>query len=414
MENDLKMIDVVIVGGGPAGLAAAVRLYRQGIRNILVVEREKQLGGILRQCIHDGFGLTRFGQSMSGPEYAQRFIDELKELQIPYLTNATVSDITNERTVTIVTREGILKVQAKAVILAMGCRERTRGALAIPGERPAGVYTAGVAQAYMNLYNRMPAKEVVILGSGDIGMIMARRLTLEGAHVKAVYEILPYPSGLVRNIEQCLNDYGIPLYLSHTVTDIHGASRLEGVTVSKVDERMQPVPGTEQYIPCDTLILSVGLIPENELSLDAGVRLDDRTKGAGVSEFYETSVPGIFAAGNVLHVHDLVDFVSKEAESLAEAVCRYIREGSLPECRIPVKYDANINHTVPMAVSGKQDFFLSMRVSRPMENIRISVSQGGREITFKKLRRAVPAEMIQMKIDAAKITGQEPLEVSVE
>ena len=307
--------DVVIIGGGPAGLAAAAALKKAGIHDILIVEREKQLGGILRQCIHDGFGLTRFGETLSGPEYSQRFINEVKDLQIESITNATVIDLSNDKVVTIDTTEGLLKIQARAVILTMGCRERTRGALAIPGTRPAGIYNAGVAQSYMNLYNKMVGKNIVIMGSGDIGLIMARRLTLEGAHVSAVFEILPYPSGLPRNIEQCLNDYNIPLYLSHSVIDIKGDPRIESVVAAQVDEKQKIIPGTEKEFPCDTLILSVGLIPENELSLSAGVSLDGRTKGAIVDENFQTDVPGIFAAGNVLHVHDLVDFVSLEAES---------------------------------------------------------------------------------------------------
>ena len=276
----MRQVDAAIIGGGPAGLAAAAELYKKGVRNILILEREKSLGGILRQCIHDGFGLTRFKETLSGPEYAQRFIDMVEEMQIPYVTDTTVLSITPDKRILAASREGMLEIQAKAVILAMGCRERTRGAISIPGERPAGVYTAGVAQSYINLHNKMVGKEVVILGSGDIGMIMARRLTLEGAHVRAVFEIQPYSSGLPRNIEQCLRDYDIPLYLSHTVTDILGKERLEGVVVSQVDERMQPIPGTEKTWACDTLILSVGLIPENELSLGAGVVLDGRSKGA--------------------------------------------------------------------------------------------------------------------------------------
>ena len=331
--------DVIIIGGGPAGLAAAVELYKKGIRDILILEREKHMGGILRQCIHDGFGLTRFQTTLSGPEYAQRFIDQVVEKEIPYMTNTTVLEVTKDKVVTAASREGLVQYQAQAVILTMGCRERTRGALGIPGERPTGVFTAGVAQAYMNLYNRMPAKEVVILGSGDIGMIMARRLTLEGAHVQAVFEIQPIPSGLPRNIEQCLNDYNIPLYLSHTVTEIHGDSRLTGVTVAQVDEHFKPVPGTEKEYQCDTLILSVGLIPENELSIDAGVTLDNRTRGAVVDEHFQTNIDGIFAAGNVLHVHDLVDFVSMEAEKLADSAAEYIKNKALEDCSIEITSD---------------------------------------------------------------------------
>ena len=406
--------DVIIVGGGPAGLAAAVKLYQKGIRDILIVEREKQLGGILRQCIHDGFGLTRFKTTLSGPEYAGRFIAQVLELEIPYVTDTTVLEVSPDRVVTMASASGLKQIQAKAVILTMGCRERTRGALGIPGERPAGVFTAGVAQAYINLYNRMPAKEVVILGSGDIGMIMARRLTLEGAHVQAVFEIQPYPSGLPRNIEQCLKDYGIPLYLSHTVTEIHGNSRLTGVTVSQVDEHMKPIPGTEKEYSCDTLILSVGLIPENELSIDAGVELDAHTRGAVVDQYFQTAVPGIFAAGNVLHVHDLVDFVSLEAENLAEGAARYVREGYLPFCPLAVKAGEGVNHAIPQRISGDQDFKLSLRVSRPVRDCRIVVRQGERETAALKMKKAIPAEMIQIPVKAENLEKTGDLEVKVE
>ena len=406
--------DVIIVGGGPAGLAAAVKLYQKGIRDILIVEREKQLGGILRQCIHDGFGLTRFKTTLSGPEYAGRFIAQVLELEIPYVTDTTVLEVSPDRVVTMASASGLKQIQAKAVILTMGCRERTRGALGIPGERPAGVFTAGVAQAYINLYNRMPAKEVVILGSGDIGMIMARRLTLEGAHVQAVFEIQPYPSGLPRNIEQCLKDYGIPLYLSHTVTEIHGNSRLTGVTVSQVDEHMKPIPGTEKEYSCDTLILSVGLIPENELSIDAGVELDAHTRGAVVDQYFQTAVPGVFAAGNVLHVHDLVDFVSLEAENLAEGAACYVREGCLPFCPLAVKAGDGVNHAIPQRISGDQDFKLSLRVSRPVRDCRIVVRQGERETAALKMKKAIPAEMIQIPVKAENLEKTGDLEVKVE
>lgn len=409
----MKMHDVVIIGGGPAGLAAAVQLKKQGVDDILIIEREKQLGGILRQCIHDGFGLTRFGETLSGPEYSQRFIDMVNELGIEYITNATVIDLTGDKIVTAATRDGLLQVQAKAVVLAMGCRERTRGALAIPGSRPAGIYNAGVAQSYINLFNTMVGKEVIIMGSGDIGMIMARRLTLEGAKVKAVFEVLPYPSGLPRNIEQCLNDYGIPLYLSHSVVKIKGQERIEGVTVVQVDEKMKPIPGTEKDFSCDTLVLSVGLIPENELSIAAGVLLDGRTKGAFVDENYMTSVPGIFAAGNVLHVHDLVDFVSQEAEALAGGVCAYLGKEAPAQCNLTVETCPVIGHIIPQKVSGKQDFNLSLRVRRPMKKCRIEVKQGDTLLRSVAMPKAIPAEMIQFTVPHEQMNSEQNVEVLV-
>jgi thioredoxin reductase len=391
--------DVVIIGGGPAGLAAAVQLRKKGISDIVILEREKQLGGILRQCIHDGFGLTRFKETLSGPEYSQRFIDEVKELGIEYITEATVIDINSNKKITAASKRGLLEYEAQVVVLAMGCRERTRGAISIPGTRPSGIYNAGVAQAYINLHNTMIGKEIIILGSGDIGMIMARRLTLEGAKVKAVFEIQPYPSGLPRNIEQCLNDYGIPLYLSHTITNIKGHSRLEGITVAQVDDNLKPIRGTETDYTCDTLILSVGLIPENELSLAADVELDIRTKGAIVDENYQTNIEGIFAAGNVLHVHDLVDFVSLEAENLAEAVADYINDVPLARCGINVITDANIGYTVPQKISGEKDFKLSMRVRKPFKNCEIKILQKDEVIKTVKVKKALPAEMLHIKLD---------------
>ena len=405
----------VIIGGGPAGLAAALRLRKNGVQDILILEREHFPGGILRQCIHDGFGLTRFGESLSGPEYAQRFIDQVNAESIEIITDCTVLDVTPGKVVTAVSKfSGLFQVEAQAVLLTMGCRERTRGALATPGTRPAGVYTAGVAQSYMNLQNIMVGKEIVILGSGDIGLIMARRLTLEGAHVKGIYEVQPYPSGLPRNIEQCLNDYGIPLHLSHTVVEIKGKERLSSVVVAACDERFRPIPGTEEEIPCDTLILSVGLIPENELSLSAGVRLDPRTRGAFVDENCQTEVPGIFAAGNVLHVHDLVDFVSLEAESLADNAAEYILSGSLPDCPLEVIAGTDVGHVIPQRFSGKRSFTLWLRVRRPLQNISIVVRQGDQEVLRKKMRKALPAEMIQLSIKAEKLSAEANMEVSVE
>lgn len=400
----------VIIGGGPGGLAAAAELKKNGIDDILILEREHTPGGILRQCIHDGFGLTRFGETLSGPEYAQRFIDDVKKQGIEIVTDATVIGLTRDRKVTAASKDGLLQYQADAVILTMGCRERTRGALSIPGERPAGVFTAGTAQAYINLKNKMVGKNVIILGSGDIGMIMARRMTLEGAKVQAVFEIQPYPSGLPRNIEQCLNDYQIPLYLSHTVTKIIGHNRLEAVEVSQVNENMQPIPGTEKRYDCDTLILSVGLIPENELSLMAGVELDPRTKGAVVDEFYQTSVPGIFAAGNVLHVHDLVDFVSLEAERLAKSVAAYLKEDLAP-AEISIETGGLIGYTVPQKISGARDVSLSFRPRKPVRGCRVEIRQDESCLVSRTYPKLLPAEMETIDLPAGKLLSKSNIKV---
>ena len=413
----MKNYDLVIVGGGPAGLAAAVSARDHGI------ERDKELGGILNQCIHNGFGLHTFKEELTGPEYASRFIEQVAERGIEYKLNTMVMDIAADapsgnvitKKVTAMNREdGMFEVQAKAVILAMGCRERSRGALNIPGYRPAGIYSAGTAQRLVNMEGYMPGKEVVILGSGDIGLIMARRMTLEGAKVKVVAELMPYSGGLKRNIVQCLNDFDIPLKLSHTVVDIEGKNRVEAVTIAEVGSDRKPIPGTEERYTCDTLLLSCGLIPENELSLDAGVTLDARTKGATVDEYFQTDRPGIFAAGNVLHVHDLVDFVSMEAEKLADSAARYIKEGKLPACEIQVKTDKNINHTVPQRISGTEDCCLSLRVNRPFKDCALVVSQNGKEIARKKMKKALPAEMIHIDLKAEKLENKGDLEVKVE
>ncbi|MBQ5662696.1 MAG: FAD-dependent oxidoreductase, partial [Clostridia bacterium] len=350
--------------------------------------------GILQQCIHNGFGLHRFGEELTGPEYAWRYEQQVLERKIPYLLNTMVLDISPEKVVTATnSEEGVFQIQAKAVILAMGCRERSKGALNIAGTHPSGIFSAGTAQKYVNLKGYMPGKNVVILGSGDIGLIMARRMTLEGAKVHAVCELMPYSGGLARNIEQCLNDFGIPLRLSHTVVEIHGKERLEGVTIAKVDENRRPIPETREYIPCDTLLLSVGLIPENELSKTAGVQLDRVTSGAVVDQDRQTAVEGIFACGNVLHVHDLVDYVSEEAEIAGKSAVAYIQGLTAERTDIPLTTDGKIRYTVPQRITQKKDVTVFFRVADVYRNVTIRVSDGDRVIYSKKKLKVAPGEM---------------------
>ena len=406
--------DVIIIGAGPAGLAAAIRLKENGIDDVLVLEREKAPGGILKQCIHDGFGLLRFKEALSGPEYADRFIQKAKEKNVEIETGATVVRLTKNKEVTAATRNGLKKYKAKAVILSMGCRERTRGAISIPGTRPAGIFTAGVAQAYINLNDLIVGKNIIILGSGDIGLIMARRLTLEGAHVIAVFEKLPYPSGLPRNIQQCLNDYNIPLYLSYTVTNIIGKDRIQEVAVSELDENGKPIEGTEKNYKCDTLILSVGLIPENELSLQAGIELDKRSNGAIVDENLQTNVSGIYSAGNVLHVHDLVDYVSLEGEKAAESVTRQLRDQIRGKDTIGISTDGTIGNIVPNKISGNEDLELALRVRKPSKDKVIKVMQGEKVIKTAKLKKLNPAVMIHLNVKKEDIKSQQDIKVVVE
>lgn len=386
---------IVIIGGGPAGLAAAIAAYDAGEKDILVIERENRLGGILLQCIHNGFGLHRFKESLTGPEYADKYVREALKRNIPFLVGATVTDLSRDKIVTVTSPEtGILKIKAEAVILAMGCRERSRGALNIPGSRPSGIFSAGTAQKFINVKGYAVGKRVVILGSGDIGLIMARRLTLEGAKVLAVCEIMPFSSGLKRNIEQCLNDFGIPLYLSHTITRIEGEDRVTGVVVSKVDEKKRPVTGTEMHFDCDTVLFSVGLIPENELSKKAGVTLSAKTKGAVVDQDRQTSADGIFACGNVLHVHDLADFVSEEAELTGKAAARYALGKLEKTTDITTECGDGVSYVVPQKItSDAADVKLFFRVSSVMKNCRIVVEADGKELFAISKPALMPGEM---------------------
>lgn len=388
------MTDLVIIGGGPAGMSAAIAAYESGIRDIVILERDSSLGGILQQCIHNGFGLHKFGEELTGPEYAWRYEKKVRELNIPFKLNTMVLDISEDRVVTATNEEdGIFTIEAKAVILAMGCRERSKGALNIPGTRPAGIYSAGTAQKLVNIKGCMVGKKAVILGSGDIGLIMARRMTLEGAKVEAVCELMPYSGGLARNIEQCLHDFNIPLKLSHTIVKVHGKERVTGVTIAKVDENRKPIKETEEYIECDTILLSVGLIPENELSKSAGVNLDRITSGAVVDQNRQTSCRGIFACGNVLHVHDLVDFVSEEAEIAGKSAAEYIKNDAETVENIPIATDGKIRYTVPQRITEKKDITVYFRVSDVYKNVKINIYNGKDLIMSKKKPRVAPGEM---------------------
>jgi NADPH-dependent 2,4-dienoyl-CoA reductase/sulfur reductase-like enzyme len=381
---------------------------------VLLIERDSRLGGILNQCVHDGFGLHRFKEALSGPEYAHRFIQELQGLGIETMLNSIVLSMGSDRTLLVSSPKGFFEIKAGAIILAMGCRERTAGAVSIPGTRPSGIYTAGAAQHFINLQNIMVGCRIVILGSGDIGLIMARRLTLEGAKVEGVFEIMPFASGLARNIQQCLNDYAIPLHLSTSVVEIHGRERLEGVTTAGMDENFQPIPGTERFIPCDTLLVSVGLIPENELSRAAGICIEPATSGSVVDDSLMTSVEGIFACGNVLHVHDLVDFVSDEAETAGNNAVRYIRGELHARHSIVIEAGRGVRYVLPQTAKYGENLTISLRVSEPGGSRAVRVMGGGKKIAGKKFMRVHPAEMIRIKVSGSKLEGIDSLEVSVQ
>lgn len=403
--------EVIIIGGGAAGLAAAVACKQKAIEDILIIERGDYLGGILQQCIHDGFGLEKYHTSLAGPEYAQRYIDQVVDRKIPFLLNSMVVSLTPQKEVVVINYKGLAHYRAKVIILAMGCRERTRGAIGLPGARPSGIYTAGVAQELINLKDYMVGEKIVILGSGDIGLIMARRLTLEGAKVITVAEKLPYSSGLPRNINQCLYDFDIPLLLNHTVVDIKGNGRLSGVTIAQLGKRGGIIPGTRRKIACDTLLLSVGLIPENELSREAGVVLDNITGGPQVDERGQTSIPGIFSCGNVLQVHDIVDNVSLEAEYIVEGVAECLEEKLIKEQEVKVELGEGLRYVVPQRLISRKDTIFSFRVNQPGEKKILLFKDGKRIIKKKFLRRVNPAEMVRVKLTFSELEEIKTLKV---
>ena len=404
--------DIVIVGGGPAGMAAAVAAHDAGVTNIAILEREPEIGGILRQCIHNGFGLHKLGKELTGPEYAAVYRDKVLERNIKVYYETTVTKVSADKIVTAQNRQGLLKIRAKAVILSMGCRERSRGALNISGTRPSGVFSAGTAQKLINCEGYMVGKKVVILGSGDIGLIMARRMSLEGAKVEAVCELMPYSGGLKRNIVQCLEDFDIPLYLSTTVHEIHGKERLEGVTVAQVDENRRVIESSKRYIPCDTLLLSVGLIPENELTRAAGIPIDPITNGALVDENCQTQTPGIFACGNVLQVHDLVDYVSEEAERAGIGAAGYVQNTISNGETVATKPGNGVRYVLPQAVHTGKEVSLFLRVTQPFGKCVFTVSAGNKVLTTAKRIMAAPGEMEKLTVDTTGVT--EPITVALE